>query len=407
MGSRRLGGSELYCVLYASHTGPPRAAESGGRAGRGVTPNGLKCYGAHTVKEEPTVEQAAVELPRFRRRRYNTLLTFQIMTGVALLGLAVRSCPGPIRTRLRPPSFRRARARTYPVIAQTAPLGSPSRRGARLPLRELTALWPSNRGAESHRGKLHIWVFPRGNAGKRGARLQARPTAAMAFLLMAHYDSMPTSLGASDGGAGVAALLETLRAIKVGPPLRNDVIFLFTDGEERGLLGARAFVDSHPWADDVGVVLNLAARGYTGPAYMFETSDEGGWIVQEVAKAAPYPLAASDAVAFYKLTGGDTDLSVFLNAGWAGLNVEYLQGYTHYHSRLDNAEELDERSLQPSLVCPALKPVRQRESRSARDPTGLLTSSGPGSLPEGWAIPFMAVVVALRCGGTSGFEEGS
>jgi Zn-dependent M28 family amino/carboxypeptidase len=35
-------------------------------------------------------------------------------------------------------------------------------------------------------------------------------------------------------------ILETMRAIKAGPPLKNDVICLFTDGEEVGLMGARA-----------------------------------------------------------------------------------------------------------------------------------------------------------------------
>jgi acetylornithine deacetylase/succinyl-diaminopimelate desuccinylase-like protein len=57
-----------------------------------------------------------------------------------------------------------------------------------------------------------------------------------AILLAAHYDSVPTGPGASDDGAAVAAMLETLRALSASAPLMNDVIFLFTDGEEAGLL---------------------------------------------------------------------------------------------------------------------------------------------------------------------------
>ena len=98
------------------------------------------------------------------------------------------------------------------------------------------------------------------------ARLPGTNPAGKAFLLAAHYDSVPTGPGATDNGSGVASALETLRALRAGPPLRNDVIVLFTDGEERGLIGARAFVDQHPWASDVGVVLNLDTRGNTGPA---------------------------------------------------------------------------------------------------------------------------------------------
>ena len=97
-----------------------------------------------------------------------------------------------------------------------------------------------------------------GTPGRDGQRQGA--------LLMAHYDSVPNSPGASDDGAAVASLLETLRALRGGPRLKNDVIFLFTDGEEVALLGSKAFVEEHPWARDVGLVLNFEARGYTGPS---------------------------------------------------------------------------------------------------------------------------------------------
>ena len=86
-----------------------------------------------------------------------------------------------------------------------------------------------------------------------------------AVMLVAHYDSVPNGTGASDDGAGVVALLETVRAVKSTAPLKNDVIFLFTDGEETGLLGANAFISEHPWAKDVGLVLNFEAREICGP----------------------------------------------------------------------------------------------------------------------------------------------
>src|SRR5215213_2939457 len=113
-----------------------------------------------------------------------------------------------------------------------------------------------------------------------------------AVLLVSHYDSVPSSFGASDDGAGVAAMLETLRALTATvTPRRNDVIFLFTDGEENGLLGAQAFVNEHRWAKEIGLVLNFEARGNSGPSIMFETSDENAWLIREFAKAAPHPVA--------------------------------------------------------------------------------------------------------------------
>jgi Zn-dependent M28 family amino/carboxypeptidase len=85
-----------------------------------------------------------------------------------------------------------------------------------------------------------------------------------AILLISHYDSVATASGASDDGAGVATLLETARALKAGAPIKNDVIFLFTDGEEVGLLGAQAFVEQHPWMKEVGLALNFNTGGDTG-----------------------------------------------------------------------------------------------------------------------------------------------
>jgi hypothetical protein len=76
-----------------------------------------------------------------------------------------------------------------------------------------------------------------------------------AVLLVGHYDTVLASPGAADNGSAVVAILETLRALKSSQPLKNDVIALFSDAEEIGTLGARAFAYQHPWAGDVGVAV--------------------------------------------------------------------------------------------------------------------------------------------------------
>ncbi|HEX8709305.1 MAG TPA: M28 family metallopeptidase [Pyrinomonadaceae bacterium] len=177
------------------------------------------------------------------------------------------------------------------------------------------------------------------------ARLRGTGGGAAAVLLSAHYDSVPSGPGASDDGAAVAALLETARALKAAAPLKNDVIFLFTDGEEVGLLGAKAFADEHPWAKDVRVALNFEARGNSGAAVMFETSNGNGWLIKEFARNAPHPVASSLSYETYKRLPNDTDLSVFKAAGFAGLNFAYINGLTHYHTQLDSIGNIDERSL--------------------------------------------------------------
>jgi hypothetical protein len=167
-----------------------------------------------------------------------------------------------------------------------------------------------------------------------------------AVMLVAHYDSVVNSTGASDDGAGVAALLETLRALKSAPPLKNDVIFLFTDGEEPGLLGARAFAAEHSWAKEVGLVLNFEARGISGPSIMFETSAQNGWLIKEFAASAPHPIAHSLSYEIYRLLPNETDFTVFKKANLPGLNFAYINGLTHYHTALDSIAAIDQRSLQ-------------------------------------------------------------
>jgi hypothetical protein len=176
-------------------------------------------------------------------------------------------------------------------------------------------------------------------------RLKGTTNGGKALLMVAHYDSMVNSFGATDNGSSVATLLETLRALKSGPPLKNDVIFLFTDGEETGLLGARAFVTEHPWAEDVALVLNFDARGNSGPVIMFETTDGNGWLVKQLAQA-PFPVTHSLSYELYRLMPNDTDLSVFKRVGMAGLNFANIDGISRYHDPLDNLQGVDENSLQ-------------------------------------------------------------
>lgn len=167
-----------------------------------------------------------------------------------------------------------------------------------------------------------------------------------AVMIAAHYDSVPFGPGAGDDGAGIAAMLETVRAIQAGQPLKNDLILLMTDGEEVGLLGAKAFVQEHPWVQDVGLVLNFEARGNKGPSFMFETSDQNGWLIQQLMKAAPQPVAYSLVYNVYKLMPNDTDLTIFRQGGMAGMNFAFGMGLDAYHSPTDTPENLDLSSLQ-------------------------------------------------------------
>lgn len=178
------------------------------------------------------------------------------------------------------------------------------------------------------------------------ARLTGAGDSGKAVLLVTHYDTVPHSPGAGDAGLAVAGMLETLRALKAGTPPRRDVIALFTDGEEVGLLGAKAFVYDHPWIKDVGLVLNFDARGDRGPVLMFETSERNERLIDEMAESGPPPFANSMMRDAYKLLPNDTDFTIFREAGYEGLNFAPINGASFYHTPADSLENASDRTLQ-------------------------------------------------------------
>jgi Peptidase family M28 len=165
-------------------------------------------------------------------------------------------------------------------------------------------------------------------------------------LLSAHYDSVPAGPGASDDGAGVAAVIEIARALRSAAVPRHPIIILIDDGEEPGLLGAHVFVTQSPWAKDVRAAVNLEARGTSGPSMMFETGSANYWAVKLYSRYVSRPATSSIFYTTYKQLPNDTDFTVFKASGYQGVNFAYIGDVNHYHTPLDNFENADPRSLQ-------------------------------------------------------------
>lgn len=161
----------------------------------------------------------------------------------------------------------------------------------------------------------------------------------------AHYDSVGAGPGASDDGSSVAALLEIARLLKQSSPGKNRIVFLFDDGEEAGLLGARAVADD-PVIKGAVAVINAEARGTSGQSTLFETGSASGWLVDAFSRTSMRPLTNSLLSTLYTLLPNDTDLSVFKANGTQGLNLAFGANVEHYHTRLDDLAHIDLRSLQ-------------------------------------------------------------
>ncbi|TJY37787.1 M20/M25/M40 family metallo-hydrolase [Pontimicrobium aquaticum] len=179
------------------------------------------------------------------------------------------------------------------------------------------------------------------------AVLPGKGTSSKSLVISSHYDSDYHTPGAGDSGSAVASMLETARTLvakKEG--YKNDIIFLFTDGEEAGLFGAISYVEQLKNKNDIGFLLNMDARGNSGPVLMFETSANNGKVISELHKAVPSMLASSIFYEIYKMVPQGTDFTIFKAKGIRGATGAIVDGVDNYHTSKDNPENLSLASLQ-------------------------------------------------------------
>jgi len=169
-------------------------------------------------------------------------------------------------------------------------------------------------------------------------------TAGKAVMVVGHYDSVLGSPGAADDIHSVACMIEIAKTLRKEEH-DNDIIFLITDGEERGLFGAKAFVEQRD-VSHIGVLLNYEARGNSGASISFEWSEGNAWLVSQLKKAATKPVANSMSFEIYKNLPNDTDFSFFKEAGINGINHAFIDGFSYYHNPADTPENIDQRSVQ-------------------------------------------------------------
>ncbi|WP_028775787.1 M28 family metallopeptidase [Shimazuella kribbensis] len=162
------------------------------------------------------------------------------------------------------------------------------------------------------------------------------------ILISAHYDSEPETPGAADDMLSVVAMLEAMRKHTGDMNLKSDLYFLFTDGEEVGMLGAKSFVRSQPeLRHKIDLVFNFEARGNRGSLLMFETSDDNLDAVNYLRAASSRLLSFSFLTALFHQMPNDTDLTRFLKAGYSGLNFAAAEGAENYGRETDTFANLD------------------------------------------------------------------
>lgn len=283
-------------------------------------------------------------------------------------------------------SARRALVHLPVIAAQPHPLRSPAQRGVRDYLvSQLTALGLETE-VQSARGIENVVARLRGG----------QPSGAI--VVLAHYDSNYASPGAADNGAGVAALLEIMRALSAGPALQNDVIALFDDGEEAGggnaaFTGSKAFVALHPWMADVRIAISLdtAVAGFVA---VNEIGPRNGWMVDVLDRAYTGGTWLSTS------GGGGYDYTPFRQAGIQGIALEDNYPFRQKHTPDDLPEIVRAASVQ-QMGEQTLAIARRLGELDLSSPWGeqklyfSVPVLGFVNYPEAWAVPLVAAASIL------------
>jgi len=159
-----------------------------------------------------------------------------------------------------------------------------------------------------------------GQAGQNLVADLGGPDKAPLLLIGAHYDKVAVGHGATDNASGVAAVLELAQALKAMPLAHHRVQVVFWDLEEKGLLGAHAWVNT-AGREQPALYVNFDVFGWGDTLWMM-APDSG----------TPFVAALRNASAKEKLgfAPGDkyppTDHLAFLKAGWPAVSFSLVGG---------------------------------------------------------------------------------
>lgn len=171
----------------------------------------------------------------------------------------------------------------------------------------------------------------------------------------AHYDHVGIGAavdgdscynGADDNASGVSAVLQIARAVKkMRKTPERGIIFAFWDGEEKGLLGSRHFVENCPFLSHVSAYMNFDMIG-RGPVdnpkhltYFYTASCPafGEWLKEDMDERGFSFIP--DYRAWDNPTGG-SDNAYFAKNG-IPIVWYHTEGHPDYHRPSDTADKID------------------------------------------------------------------
>lgn len=153
--------------------------------------------------------------------------------------------------------------------------------------------------------------------------------------------------GADDNASGVSAVLQIARAfLASGQQPERNVIFAFWDGEEKGLLGSKYFVQTCPFLSQIKGYLNFDMIGRNNKpqqpkqvVYFYTAAHPvfGDWLKEDIRK---YSLQLEPDYRAWENPIGGSDNGSFAKVG-IPIIWYHTDGHPDYHQPSDHADQLN------------------------------------------------------------------
>lgn len=153
--------------------------------------------------------------------------------------------------------------------------------------------------------------------------------------------------GADDNASGVSAVLQIARAfLASGQQPERNVIFAFWDGEEKGLLGSKYFVQTCPFLSQIKGYLNFDMIGRNNKpqqpkqvVYFYTAAHPvfGDWLKEDIRK---YSLQLEPDYRAWENPIGGSDNGSFAKVG-IPIIWYHTDGHSDYHQPSDHADRLN------------------------------------------------------------------